>query len=79
MTTAYLACFKGRLLDGSTLVVDGAEFPIPTVTAGGSTQPGERVRAAVESAGYRLAYPNLLDCMSDIDDAGGYTIDVVKL
>ncbi len=79
MTTAYLACFKGRLLDGSVLVVDGAEWPVPTVTADGSTQSGDRVRAAITAAGYRPALPNLLDCSSDIDDAGGYEIELVRL
>jgi hypothetical protein len=78
MTTGYLTCFKGRLLDGSTLVVEGAEYPIPTRTADGSVQAGDRVRAAATEAGYRIPCA-FLDAISDVDDHGGYTLELVRL
>ena len=78
MTTGYITCFKGRLLDGSTLVVDGAEYPIPTRMPDGSCQAGDRVRAAVAEAGYRIPGA-LLDAISDIDDHGGYSISLEKM
>lgn len=78
MTTGYLTCFKGRLFDGSTLIVDGAEYPIPVLTAAGSNQDGDRVREAAAEAGYSVA-GSLLDAISDVDEHGGYSIDLVKL
>ncbi len=75
--TGYVACFKGRLLDGSTLVVDGAEYPIPVITSGGSNQAGDRVRAAAADAGYQIA-GDFLEALSDIDQHGGYAIALVK-
>lgn len=77
-TTGYVACFKGRLLEGSTLVVDGAEYPIPVLTPSGSNQAGDRVRAAAADAGYQI-HGGFLDALSDIDAYGGYTIELEKI
>jgi hypothetical protein len=76
--TGYLTCFKGRLQPSSTLVVDGAEYPVPAKTADGSTQNGDRVREAIRTAGYALPSDSLNDAIGDLDDAGGYEITLVK-
>ncbi len=79
MTSAYLTCFKGRLTAESTVVVDGAEFPVPESFGWTEVDAQARIVEGLRRAGYRPAAPNLLESMSQIDSAGGYAIDVVKL
>lgn len=77
MTTAYLTCFKGRLTVESTLIVEGCEYPIPAETSRGSRYAEDRVREVVRGAGYRTS-GGYYDALSDIDEHGGYTIELVK-
>ena len=76
MTTAYLTCLKGRVTAESTIVIGGAEWPVTHPRYGNVPF---RVADTLRRAGYRLARPNFQDCLSDIDDAGGYTIEVERL
>ncbi len=76
MTTAYLTCLRGRVTAESVIVVDGVEWPL-THPRYGSVD--FRVRDTLRRAGYRLASSSFDDCHSEMDDSGGYTIEVEQL
>lgn len=76
MTTGYITCYHGRLTAESTIVIDGAEYPIPELSYG-SVGAEFRIRQALQSAGYRTDGP-YEQALSPIDKHGGYEIRVVK-
>jgi hypothetical protein len=78
MTTAYITCFKGCLTAESTLIIDGTEYPIPAETSRGSRYAEDRVREAVRDAGYRTS-GGYYDALTDVDEHGGYTIELERL
>lgn len=77
MTTAYITAFKGRLTTESTLIIDGCEYPIPATTKAGGLAL-RRIADAIYAAGYTVA-GDYYAALSDVDDNGGYTIELVKL
>jgi hypothetical protein len=79
MTSGYITCFKGRLTAESTLIVDGAEWPIPELPTDGPRATMLRVETAVAAAGYRVL-ETMREATSNykVDGAGGYSIELVK-
>lgn len=77
--TGYITCFRGRLTAASTIVIEGAEWPVPERAGWTGVDPQPRIVACLGLAGYRPEAPSLLESLSRVDDAGGYEIRLVKL
>lgn len=78
-TTARLTTVAGRVEANSTLTINGHTIPVPEKTNDGWIFAPIRIGTAMQSLGYRFAYPKALSQGRKAPDGTWFEFDVIPL